>query len=72
MITRGAPHNRGALFLSLDERPGDILIQNRDLRHTVRELDGVGQIAAVKLPLPDRARTLVVIAQGGRSFCPLA
>ena len=68
MITRGAPHNRGALFSFLHKRPGDILIQNRDLRHTVRELDGIGQIAAVKLPLPDRPRALVVVAQPKEVF----
>lgn len=55
-------------FLSLDERPRDIPIQNRDLRHTIRKLDGIGQIAAVKLAFPDRARAYVVVAQPEEIF----
>ena len=58
-----APQAGEPSFLPLDERPGNILIQDRDLRHTVRELNGIGQIPGIKLPFPDRACALVVVAQ---------
>lgn len=68
MLTRRAPQIGEPSFLSLDERPGDILIQNRDLRYAIRELDGIGQIAAVKLPFPDRPRAFIVIFQAEEVF----
>ena len=59
---------RRYLFLPLHKRPRDILIQYRDLCHTIRKLDSVGQITAVKLPLADRPRALIVVFQAKKVF----